>query len=136
MHRLARHVAGAVQRQILAAETGADRAVFQHRHIGERLHDLMGAREPVAGDDKGPFAGDVDAVEHDLAGIRRKHAVDQIEQRRFAGAVRPDQAEDFARLQDEAQIVHRLQAAEALADAVELEQRRHSSTRFNRGKRL
>jgi hypothetical protein len=29
-----------------------------------------------------------------------------------------------------------LQAAEALTDAVELEQRRHSSTRFNRGKRL
>ncbi len=96
MHRLARHLAGAMQRQILAAETGADRAVFQHRHIGERLHDLVGAGEPVAGDDERFFAGDVDAVEHDLAGIRREHAVDQIEQRRFAGAVRPDQTEDFA----------------------------------------
>ena len=97
MHRLARRLAGASQRQILAAETGADRAVLQHRHIGQRLHDLMRAREPVAGDDEGLCAGDVDAVEHDRAGIRREHAVDQVEQRRFAGAVRPDQAEDFAR---------------------------------------
>ena len=125
-----------MQRQILAAEAGADRAVFQHRHIGQRLHDLVGAGEPVAGDNERLFAGDVDAVENDLAGIRREHAVDQIEQRRFAGAVRPDQAEDFARLDDEAQIVYGLQAAEALADAVEIEQRRHSSTRFSRGKRL
>ena len=136
MHRLARHVAGAIKRQIFAAETGADRAVFQHRHIGERLHDLMGAGETVAGDAVRRLAGDVDAAKYDLPGIRLEHAVDQIEQRRLAGAVRPDEAENFALFDGEAQIVHGLQPAEAPADAVEFEDRRHSSTRLVRGKRL
>jgi hypothetical protein len=80
----------------------------------------MRARETVPGDEVRRLAGDVDAVENNLAGIGREHAVDQIEQRRFAGAVRPDQAENFARLDDEAQILHRLQAAEVLADTIEL----------------
>ena len=49
-HRLARRLAGAMQRQVLAAETGADRAVVEHRHVGERLHDLVRAGEPGARD--------------------------------------------------------------------------------------
>src|SRR6185312_984982 len=55
--RLARRFASAGERQVVAAEAGADRAVFQHRHIGERLHDLMGAGKAVAGDAVGPLAG-------------------------------------------------------------------------------
>ena len=96
----------------------------------------MGAGEAVARDRIGLCAGDVGAAEHDASGIRREHAVDQIEQRRLAGAVRPDQAENFALAHDETQVVHGLQAAEALADVIELEERRHSSTFWVRGKRL
>ena len=36
------------------------------------------------------------AVEVDRAGVRRLQPGDEIEQRRFAGAVRPDDAERFA----------------------------------------
>jgi hypothetical protein len=112
--RLARHRVRTVQWQVLAAETGAHGAILQHRHVSERLHDLMRAGEAVAGNDKWFLTGDVDAVEDDPPGIRREHAIDQVEQRRLAGAVRP----------------------EAPADVVEFEERRHSSTRWVLGKRL
>ena len=45
----------------------------------------------------GGSRGDVAAVEADLAGIGREAAGDQVEQRRLAGAVRPDDAERLAR---------------------------------------
>ena len=46
----ARDLARLVERQVFAAETGADRAIVEHREPGERLDDLMRAREPVARD--------------------------------------------------------------------------------------
>src|SRR4029077_2293229 len=98
--------------------------------------DLMGGGEPAARDQERLFAGDVRAAKRDRSGLRRVDAVDQIEQRRLAGAVRPDQAQNFSLAEHEAEIVHGLQAAEALADVVELKDRRHSSTFWVRGKRL
>ena len=47
---LARHRAGARERQILAPEAGADRAILEHGQVGERLHDLVRARETVPRD--------------------------------------------------------------------------------------
>ena len=67
--------------------------------------------------------------------VRREDAVDEIEERRFAGAVGADEAEDLALVDGEAQTVHRLHAAEALAQAVDLEERGHSSTFRSRGQR-
>ena len=78
----------------------------------------------------------VGAVKDDATGIRREHAIDEIEQGRFAGAVRPDQPEDFALALGEGQIVHGKKPAETLADAIKFEKRRHSSTFCRRGKRL
>jgi hypothetical protein len=134
--RLARRVMGFPERQVLATETSADGAIALDRHVHQRLHDLMGASEPAARDQERLCAGDVGAAKNNLSGLRRVDAVDQIEQRRFASAVRPDQAQNFALAQHEAQVVHGLQAAEALADVVELQDRRHSSTFWVRGKRL
>ena len=37
---LAHDLAGARERQVLAAEAGADRAIVEHAQAGERLHDL------------------------------------------------------------------------------------------------
>jgi hypothetical protein len=48
----------------------------------------------------------------------------------------PDEAEDLALVHGETQVVHGLQAAEALADVIQREERRHSSTFWVRGKRL
>src|SRR6202030_2373704 len=132
----ARRLGRAMERQGFAAETGADGAVLQDRHIGERLYDLMGAGDAVARHHERPLAGDVDAVKGDAAGIRREHTVDEIEQGRLAGAVRPDQSKDFALAHCEAEIMYGEQPAETLADAVEFEERGHSSTFCRRGKRL
>ena len=54
----------------------------------------------------------------------------------FAGAVRPDQPKNFALAHGEAQAVHGKEPAEASGNAVEFEERRHSSTFCRRGKRL
>src|SRR3984957_9124997 len=134
--RPARGVRRAREPEILAAEAGADLAVLQHRHLGERLHDLVRAGEAATRDVVGLVAGDVGAGEHDAAGVRREDAVDQVEQGRLAGAVRPDQAEDLALAHLEREVAHGLQAAEALAHLGEREDRRHSSTRWLRGKRV
>ena len=57
--------------------------------------------------------------------LGHEHAGDHVEQRGLAGAVRPDDGEDLALGDREAHIVDREQAAEALADALHLEQRAH-----------
>ena len=57
-------------------------------------------------------------VEGQRAGIGLIDAADQIEQRRLAGAVRPDQREDRARRDGERDVAHRVHAAEALVQAL------------------
>src|SRR6185437_12240279 len=100
------------QRQILAAETCADYAILTHRHAGKWLHDLMRASEPRTGHIIRRHAGDIGAAEHDAPGVRLEHTVDEIEQRRFAGAIWADQAENFVLGDGEAQVMHRGEAAE------------------------
>ena len=63
------------------------------------------------------------AVEADGAGGRRVDAGDHVEDRGLARAVGSDQRVDRAGRHAEADIVHRAQAAEALAEAGELEPR-------------
>ena len=55
------------------------------------------------------------AVPDNLAGGRRVDAADQVEHRGLAGAVRPDQREDLAAADVEADLVDRQHAAEAHA---------------------
>src|SRR3546814_17211033 len=57
----------------------------------------------------------------DRAGIRLLLAGDHLEQRRLAGAVGADDADDRARRRDEAQVVDQQAVAEALGDVVELD---------------
>ncbi len=79
----------------VAREQRARGDVFQHRHLRERLHDLEGAGEPEPRDLVGPHPGDIAAVEDYASGGRRMYGGDQIDQRRFAGAIRSDQPEDL-----------------------------------------
>ena len=60
------------------------------------MRDLEGAQHAAAEQLVGRQPGDVLAVEDDLAAIGRDIAGDQVEQRRFARAVRADQAGDRA----------------------------------------
>src|SRR5262249_45349493 len=78
----------------------------------------------------------IDAAEPDPSQLWCEDAIDQIEERRLAGTVRPDEAENFAALDGEAQLAHRLHAAETLADLIHLQKSRHSSTRCVRANRL
>ncbi len=63
------------------------------------------------------------ALEHEFAAVRRIDAGQHVEQRRLAGAVRPDQAVDLALTDVERHVGERLHAAEPLADAARDEQR-------------
>ena len=87
----------------------------------------MGAGDPVARDAVGPLAGDILAVEQNLAGLGREHAVDQVEYGRFPGTVRADQADDLALIHAEAHAVDGVQAAEALVQPDDVEEGAHSS---------
>ncbi len=61
--------------------------------------------------------------EHDLARVRRLLADDHLEQRRLAGAVGADDADDGAGRHQEAEVVDQQALAELLGDVLELEHR-------------
>jgi hypothetical protein len=61
-------------------------------------------------------AGDVLAFEQDLAGGRQQIAGQAVEEGGFAGAVRPDQAENVALLQRHRGGIDRLETAEGFGD--------------------
>ena len=65
--------------------------------------------------------GDVRPVQGDCSRIRPKLAADDIEQRRFARAVRPDERMTLARLKRQVHVVDGLEAAEVPGDAFEHE---------------
>ena len=75
--RLARRLAGAIERQIFAAETGAHGAIVQTRHVGRAAarSDACGRGRSARPDTA--FFRSVDAIEHDAARFGREHAVDQ-----------------------------------------------------------
>src|SRR4029079_2652299 len=73
---------------------------------------------------------DASAVEGDRARLRSIDAGDEVEERRLAGAVRPDHAHDLALVDVEVEPVDHAQAAEGERDALQLEQRHQTiSTR-------
>src|SRR4029078_620317 len=84
-------------------------------------------RGPHARDPGGPQATDVLAGEADRPLVRRVHARDEVEDRRLARAVRPDQADDLALLDGEIEALDHAETAERFRDAVELEERRHQT---------
>src|SRR5450631_4939027 len=69
------------------------------------------------------------AVEIDSAGLVLQRAADAIDQRALARAVRADQPEPLARLHLEVDAVERDEAAEPLADIIDVQQRAHGPLR-------
>ena len=90
----------------------ADHHVLQHRHVFERDRHLEGATDAGAGMNGRPGTGHVLAVEDDAAGGRQGLAGEAIEEGRFAGAVRADQADDLVLVHGEIGARHRKEAAE------------------------
>ncbi len=95
--------------------------VVEHAHHVQRLRQLERPHEPAAGDRVGRQVVDRPAVEPDGAAACALEAGDDVEERRLARAVRADQRRDRAALDAEARAVHGADAAEALLDALDLE---------------
>ena len=71
--------------------------VLLDRQPAEDRGLLRQVADALARADVHRIVGDVVAVEEHAAGIGRRQADDHRERRRLAGAVRPEQADDFAR---------------------------------------
>src|SRR2546426_552015 len=79
---------------------------------------------PPAGEPVGAHSGHVLAVQHGPPGGRLLEAGERVDERGLAGAVRADQAQDLALLQDEVDPVDRVDAPEMHLETAHLEQLR------------
>ena len=103
----------------------------QRRHAVEQPDVLIGAGNARHGDLVLLQAFELDLVEQDAARRRRCRSRRHVDQRRLAGAVRPDDRVDAAGLEGEADIVDRDQRAEPLADMLEAQHQRQPSRRIS-----
>ena len=101
---------------------GADPNVVEHRKIGKQRDVLEGAADADLGDPVRRARQDALAFHQDVAGARLIEPAEAIEQRRLAGAVRPDQAEDLALMHVEGHAIQRDDAAEHDADVANRKQ--------------
>ena len=72
------------------------------------------------------LTGDILAIERHGSLGGANEAGDGFEQRGLAGAIRPDQADDFVAFEVERHLVDRPQTAEPARDPTDLQQRRNS----------
>src|SRR5439155_5943777 len=93
-----------------------DEDVLEGGHVLEEADVLERAADAALGDRMWRLAGDVLAVEDDPAGRRLVDAGQHVEERRLAGAVRPDQRDDRAARDREVDVVRRDETAELLPD--------------------
>ena len=90
--------------------------VFVDRQTTEQIGDLERTGQPLPADVLRRQGLNFLPVQTHGSGIRHKHARDQIEGRRLARAVRPDQRVDLTGVQGEPCIADGLNAAEVLVD--------------------
>ena len=90
--------------------------VLSHGESAERVAVLERARETVATAPVGRPAGDVAALELDGASGGPVEPAEHVHERRFAGAVRPDEADDLTAVQLERDPTKRLDAGERAGD--------------------
>ena len=94
--RMSPQACGDLAPRAAAAVDRADQQVLEHGEVLERLRDLVRAADAGAAARVRRQPRDVAAVEPDRRRRPARAAGDQVEQRRFAGAVRPDDAERLA----------------------------------------
>jgi hypothetical protein len=70
--------------------------VTEHGKAGEELRELIGPHDAAAHQAVRRLAGYLGTLEAHAAGGRAQDTGEQVEQRRLAGAVGPDQATDFS----------------------------------------
>src|SRR5215207_7389743 len=97
--------------------------ILEHGHLAEQPRDLKRPPDAEVGALPGRLAVDPAALEPDLAGVRHHRPADEVEHRRLAGAVRPDQRRNRLLGHLERGPVDRADAAEALLEPLHLKQR-------------
>jgi hypothetical protein len=97
--------------------------VVEGAHALEQRDVLEGAGDALPRDLVGAHRFALLAAEPDLALLRVVEAVDDVEHRRLAGAVRADDGADLALMHVEGDVLQRLDAAEAQRDAAHLQHR-------------
>ena len=107
---------------VAAARVRADEDVLEHRHRPEELDVLERARDPAPDDLVHGRLQERLAGELDLALVRRVEPGDDVEGRRLAGAVRPDQADDLTLGDVEGDAVEGDDPAEPASDVPQREQ--------------
>ena len=103
--------------------------ILLDRHLGKDVGDLKAARQAAPIDLERGEPGDRLAVQAHFARARPDAAADEVEQRRFAGAVRPDDRVPLALGDVERDAADDLHRAEALAKIEERKRRVHPSPR-------
>ncbi len=106
----------------LLQRDAAGHDVVERRHALEQRDVLEGARDALPRGFVGTHAAARLAAKRDDALLRVIEAVDDVQHRGLAGAVRPDDRPDFALLDIERDVADRLHAAEGQRDVVDLEQ--------------
>jgi len=101
---------------------GAHQHIVQHAEIGEDAAVLEGARQAERGQPFGGQAGDVAATQPRRAGVGLVEPGHEVEQRRLAGTVGADDADELALRDVEIDIVDGRQTAEPAREAANLEQ--------------
>ncbi len=110
-------------------EIVAHRVVIEHRGLLELPPDAeRGDMRLVELGEVGP------PVEHDLALVRPRLAGDDVHHGGLAGAVGADDGAHFAGLDQQRQVVQRLEAVERYGDAAQVEQCRGASWRVHAGR--
>src|SRR3984893_9118627 len=108
--------------QLPAIRHQRDLNVLAHGHGRECCGDLEGAANAEPPDRAWLLAGGVLAEQADPAAVGNILAVEHIEACAFSGAVGTDQRQDFAGLERERHIAHRMDAAIGFAQALDCQQ--------------
>ena len=115
-----------------AAVLVADENVLGDVEIGKQQRLLIDGGDAQSLRLGGAAYRDGSTGEKDLAAIRLMHAGDDLDERRFAGAVLAEQGVNFAGMQRKRDVFERLSGVEALGDAANLQDRRNPSPRRRR----
>ena len=95
--------------------------VLEHGHATEGAGHLEGAADPGLRHQVGGQVVDARVVEIDGAAGGLDRAVQHVGERRLAGAVGADQADQLGALHPEADALEHMEAAEVLVDAVDVQ---------------
>src|SRR3546814_9589152 len=96
---------------LVRSQEGAHLQVLLDGHFAEHVVDLGHVADAAAHDAVRRPAGDVPVVEADLPAAQSEQPEDGLQRSRLAGAVRPDDADDLAPADAEADAVQNIGAA-------------------------